>query len=251
MRLYNANGLARFDRRELSVWGAICTLEVLLLASYFAVTAASPGTALRYLVYPFVWINAAIFGYRRVEPDVGSRSHLAVGAGIAVAYFLTVMAVPGNIGLVDAGSAWSFRVGWYAPGWGPLVAAVTPWVRVYLVPFEVIGYLGLSYLVFANVLSITRGTLTGVFGLVTCVGCTVPVVAPVIGLLGGPASSLRTTAYAVSYDLGTAIFVLAVLALVYSHPSRRGLSDVRRPERGQEQYPEEQDREDEGDADEQ
>ncbi|WP_423751870.1 DUF7546 family protein [Salinirarus marinus] len=48
----------------------------------------------------------------------------------------------------------------------------------------------------------------------TCVGCTVPVFVPLVGLLGGPAASLTTTAYEWSYDLGTLFFILT-LGLLY------------------------------------
>jgi len=91
----------------------------------------------------------------------------------------------------------------YAPGWGPLVAFTSPWLRLYLVPFEVLGYASLAYLVYANVLDLTRSTFSGALGLVTCVGCTVPVLTPLVGVLGGPAAGLTTTAYAWSYDIGT------------------------------------------------
>jgi len=76
----------------------------------------------------------------------------------------------------------------YAPGWGPLVAFTSPWLRLYLVPFEVLGYASLAYLVYANVLDLTRSTFSGALGLVTCVGCTVPVLTPLVGVLGGPAA---------------------------------------------------------------
>lgn len=72
-------------------------------------------------------------------------------------------------------------------------------------------------LAYANVLQLTRGTLSSIFGLVTCVGCTVPVVAPLVGLLAGPSTSLATTAYRWSYDVGTAVFVITVWLLYASH----------------------------------
>jgi len=88
------------------------------------------------------------------------------------------------------------------------VAFTSPWLRLYLVPFEVLGYASLAYLVYANVLDLTRSTFSGALGLVTCVGCTVPVLTPLVGVLGGPAAGLTTTAYAWSYDIGTIIFLL-------------------------------------------
>jgi len=106
-------------------------------------------------------------------------------------------------------------------GVGPLVAFTSPWLRLYLVPFEVLGYASLAYLVYANVLDLTRSTFSGALGLVTCVGCTVPVLTPLVGVLGGPAAGLTTTAYAWSYDIRTIIFLLTVGLLSWSHRRSR------------------------------
>lgn len=221
-------------------WGALLVLETVLLLGYFSLTPAAPGSEIRYLVYPFVWINVAVYGVRRVGPHPRSRLHLGVAAVLAIAYFLVVMAIPGNIGFGTPGIEPSVRIGWYAPGWGPLVAVASPWLRLYLVPFEVIGYLGLTYLVFANLLALTRGTVSGLLGLATCIGCTVPILAPVAGILGGPATGLTATAYQWSYDLGTVIFVLSIGVLVASHPSTRGLRGSPGPDRREEENPKEQ-----------
>lgn len=199
--------------RRHRAWLGLFVLEGLALAGYFAV---APGTTgpVRYLVYPLVWINAGLWAAVRTEPTPGSRGHRLVGVAAAVAYFLLVMVVPGKLGFGPVIAPVDLRVAWYAPGWGPLVALSGP-VRLYLVPFEVVGYASLSYLVYANALDASRGVLSGALGLVTCVGCTVPVLVPVVGLLGGPAAGLATTAYRVSYDLGTAVF-LVTLGLLYA-----------------------------------
>lgn len=201
--------------RRAWAWVALVAAEGAVLAAYFAAGPAEVGEV-RYLVYPFVWINAGLWAVLRVRPAPGNRRHQLLGLGVGAGYFLLVMAVPGNVGLGDAGAV-SVRVGWYAPGWGPLFAVTSPWVRLFLVPFEVLGYAALAYLVYANALRFARGTLTGTLGLVTCVGCTVPVLAPVVGLLGGPASGLATTAYTWSYDVGTLLFLATVGLLVASH----------------------------------
>lgn len=203
------------DSRRARAWAALIALEVLVVAAYFAAVPGGVGE-LRYVAYPFVWINAGLWAVLRASPSAGSHRHRLVGLAVAAGYFLLVMAVPGNVGLGMAAEL-SVRVGWYVPGWGPLVAVSSPWVRLYLVPFEVLGYAGLSYLVYANALDLARGTISGALGLVTCVGCTVPVLAPVVGLLGGPAAGLSSTAYAWSYDLGTALYLLTLGLLLASH----------------------------------
>lgn len=206
------------DRAVASRWLALLVLEAASLWTYLALTGADQGP-LRYLLYPFVWINAAVYVVARTDLRTGSGRRRRLAAAVGVGYFLLVMAVPGNVGVGHLDGhlhLGSLRVAMAPPGWGPLVAYAGV-VRLYLVPFEVVGYLSLSYLVYANALRTTRGTLGGALGVVTCVGCTVPVLAPLLGLLGGPASGLVTTAYAYSYDAGTALFVLALGVLYASH----------------------------------
>lgn len=206
------------DRRAVRAGLALVALELLSVAAYFALSPDDPGR-LRYLLYPFVWINAGLWAVARTRPQAGSPRHRWLAVAVAVGYFLVVMAVPGNIGLghldghVHLGSV---RLAMASPGWGPILA-YEGLVRLYLIPFEVVGYLALSYLVYANALSLTRGALGGALGVATCVGCTVPVAAPLLGLLGGPTAGLVTTAYAYSYDLGTALFVLTLAVLHAGH----------------------------------
>lgn len=201
--------------RRHRAWLGLFVFEGLALVAYFAV---SPGTTgpVRYLVYPLVWINAGLWAVLRTSPAASSRRHRVLGLVAGVGYFLAVMGVAGKIGPGMAGAV-GLRVGWYAPGWGPLVAVSSPVVRLFLVPFEVAGYASLAYLVYANALEFARGTLSGALGLVACVGCTVPVFVPLVGLLGGPAASLTTTAYAWSYDLGTLLFLVTLGLLRASH----------------------------------
>lgn len=200
--------------RTVSVWLAVTVLEVYAIAAYFALTPDSPTGDLRYLFYPLVWTNAGVWAVVRADPAPGNWRHRAVGVAVAAAYFLAVLYVPGKLGPGTAGGAVAVRVEMAAPGWGPLVAVTSPWLRAFLVPFEVVGYAALSYLVYANALQFSRRTLSSVLGLATCVGCTVPVLAPLVGAFGGPTAGLATTAYAWSYDLGTGVFLLT-LGLLY------------------------------------
>lgn len=209
--------LGALRRPGLHVALAVCVLEAFLVVAYFAVTDAQPTNAVRYLVYPFVWINVGLWVVWRVDAAPGTRPQRVVAGAVAGTYLLVLLSLAGTIGPGVPGIPVGVRVELYAPGWGPLVAVTSPWLRLFLVPFEVVGYAALSYLFYATVLDLSRGAVSGVFGLVTCVGCTVPVLVPLVGALGGPATSLTTTAYAWSYDLGTLFFVLTVALLYWSH----------------------------------
>lgn len=207
------------DSRRVRAWVGLLMVEGLALASYFAISPDQIGE-LRYAIYPFVWINVGLWAVLHTSPSPRNRQHRLLGIGISMAYFLVVMAIPGKIALGTATTPTTLRIGWYVPGWGPLIAVQSPWIRLFLVPFEVVGYASLTYLVYANVLQYTRGTVTGALGLVTCIGCTVPIAAPLVGLLGGPATSLTTTAYSWSYDIGTLVYLITVLLLYGSHNRR-------------------------------
>ena len=215
--------LTRFDwrptRDDLLVAAVVFNAELLAVLVYLAFEPVTIDSW-RFIVYGFLWINAGLWGVRRTTPYPGSRLHRAGGMIVASAYLLVVLYVPGVIGIGAPGTPIDLRVAMYAPGWGPIMAFTSPWLRVYLVPFEVLGYASLAYLVYANVLELTRRAVSGVLGLVTCVGCTVPILTPFVGMLGGPAASLTTTAYAWSYDIGTVIFLLTVVVLSWTH--RRG-----------------------------
>ncbi|MFB6105008.1 MAG: hypothetical protein ABEJ57_08035 [Halobacteriaceae archaeon] len=208
------------DWRAIRPWVALFLGLVYAVMAYFWLTDATPTGEVRYLLYPVVWITVGAWAIAATDPSPGNRRHMGIAGAVATLYFLAVLWVPGNIGLADA-SVVTWRVEMYSPGWGPLVAVVSPWVRLFLVPFEVVGYAALAYLVYANLLTLARGTIGGALGLVTCVGCTVPVLAPLVGVLGGPATSLTTTAYAYSYDLGTLFFVATVGVLYHSHRRTR------------------------------
>jgi len=207
--------------RTLRPWVALFLVLVYAVMAYFWVTDATPTREVRYVLYPLVWITVGAWAVAATDPAPSNRRHLVLAAVVAAIYFLVMLWVPGNIGHGHAASV-AWRVEMYSPGWGPLVAVVSPWVRLFLVPFEVVGYAALAYLVYANVLTLARGTVGGALGLVTCVGCTVPVLAPLVGVLGGPATSLTTTAYAYSYDLGTLFFVATVAILYHSHRRATG-----------------------------
>lgn len=194
-------------------WIAVFVLEIYAVIAYFQATGATPTAELRYLLYPLVWMTVAVWAMFAVDLKSESRLRKVLSSMIGVVYFLGLLWISGNLGLGIPGSEFALRTEMYSPGWGPLVVVTGPWLRLFLVPFEVIGYAGLSYLLIGNVLELSRGTISGALGLVTCVGCTVPVLVPLVGLLGGPATSLTTTAYAYSYDLGTLLFVLTMVLL--------------------------------------
>ncbi|SEV99813.1 DUF7546 family protein [Halobacterium jilantaiense] len=204
------------DRGTLLTWAAVLNGELVLVLLYFALSSSTPGDVL-WLAYPFVWLNVAAWGVRRVGvPSASRRQWLAAGA-VGVAYFLLLGGVGGLYMFhgADLGS----RIAWLSPGWGPALVYSGPTVTVSLLPFKVGGYAALAYLVAVTVVDTARTGLAGFLGLLSCVSCTWPVLATLATGLFGSASTAVVVAESQPYALSTAVFVSSVLLLVW-RPSR-------------------------------
>jgi hypothetical protein len=193
-------------------WAVLLLGEAAVLGAHVALAGA--GVEPRYLLYPFVWVNAGLWAVWRVGPvrAAGRRRRLAAGVGLA--YLLVLVAVDGTLGLAS-GAASGLRVAWLPPGWGPAVLYRGTLLDLTLFPFKAVGYAALSYLVAATVASATRTALGGLVGLFSCTSCTLPVAAAVVsGVAGGTGVLAAGSSLAWSYDLSTAVFVLSVGLLV-------------------------------------
>ncbi|MFC7153993.1 hypothetical protein ACFQPA_00800 [Halomarina halobia] len=216
----------RFDRLPADLrWLAPLVLaEALLLVGYFGVTDARP-TTLRYVLYPFVWIDVGLWAAVRTAPRPAGRHRRWAAALVAVAYFLVLAWLAGLIGAYPGGHghAHAHVHGWQfvpsAPGWGPRIAYAGHAFHVAFVPYQVLAYLVLAYLVYARALDASAAALPGAVGLLSCIGCSFPIVASIAATALGTSSGLTTAATAISLDLSTAAFVLAV-ALLYWVPRR-------------------------------
>lgn len=199
---------------------AAVALEAALLAGYFLATPATV-TVPRYVVYPFVWINAAVVAVARTDPPRAPFRRSAVAAVVAAAYFLLVANWAGLVGLTGAGhhaveGLLGLHVGAGSPGW-ERVRLVTRTVYVSFVPFRVIGYFGLAYLVYVTVLDATTAVVSGALGLFSCLSCSFPILASLVAAVWGGSLALGSTVSAYSLDLSTLAF-LASVALLYWRP---------------------------------
>ncbi|WP_257297537.1 hypothetical protein [Haloarchaeobius sp. FL176] len=195
----------------------LVAVELLVLAAYFVATGERVFD-LRYVVYPFVWINVAAYAVVHTAPVTGSPRTKAVAAAVALGYLALLAWLVGIVGLHDVGTAATgLSVRLASPGWGPIVAYVAPFGHVTLVPFRVLGYLALSYLVYATVVEAASSSVGGLVGLFSCVSCALPVVSSVGASLTGSTSAALGTVYAFSLDASTLVFVVAV-ALLYWRP---------------------------------
>ncbi|WP_323675516.1 hypothetical protein [Halorubellus sp. PRR65] len=202
---------------------AVVLAEVALLAGYLGLTGAS-ATSVRYLLYPFVWIDLGLSAVFAVDVP-GTSSALARRAALAVASaYLATLAFAG--GLVDVtvladghGHAHGAGVDLAVftalpPGWGPTVVLDAPSATLTLVPYKVVGYVALAYLTYAAVVDTAASAASGAIGLLSCASCSWPVFASLLAAaLGGEA--VANALYAHSMDLSTVAFVAAVALLAW------------------------------------
>lgn len=205
------DNLARLrPERGTLLWGAVLVnAELIALLLYLAQPGVTP-TAVRYYVYPFVWINVGLWALVRTDmPTANRRRRFAAGA-LAVAYFLVLAYAGGLVGPGLGAAATGSRIAPLPPGAGPAFVYGGESLRLVLFPYKVVGYVALTYLVYATVLDVSRSALGGVLGLLSCVSCTWPVFTAVASGVVGSSSAVASAALAESYGLSTVVFVLTV-----------------------------------------
>ncbi|PSQ19080.1 hypothetical protein BRD00_02205 [Halobacteriales archaeon QS_8_69_26] len=207
-------------RQTLLVLGGLLIAEFLAVVWYFALTDSAP-TGLRYLVYPFVWINVGLLAAWHTSPAPASARDRRIAAALAAGYALLLAYFGGVIGpgtALGGGPVFGLSVHFVSPGWGPALVYGGEYLQVAVIPFEAIGYAALVYLVYATIIDATGAAVSGVLGLLSCVSCSWPIVASLVtGAVGGSGAAIAVSA---SYDLSTLVFVVTV-ALLFWRPFER------------------------------
>lgn len=225
----------RPDRRTV-LYGALLLNTQLLLTFGYVLVSDVVVTAPRYLLYPWLWIDVALLAVWKTDvPTVDSasrRRRLAIAGGYGL-----VLAVAGGLvslqpGLLDAvlggGSPHTHTNGHHLagltiewglpPGMGPALLYQGGILRLALLPYEVVGYAALTFLVYVGMAETAGSTLSGVLGLFSCVSCAWPIFGAVVTTLFGGGSALAMAATSWPYDLSALIFISAV-GLLYWRPT--------------------------------
>ena len=198
-------------RRTLLYTAAVANTLILLLLTYALATDRTPTV---YWAVPVVWLTVGAWAVLRTSrPPAPDRTRLVAGA-VAGGYFV-VLAVAG--GLVGPGSSpatgLSVQFTQLPPGWNPALLYGGAALRVAVVPYAAFGYAVLSYLVYLTAIEAKSAAAGGILGLFSCVSCTMPVVASVLGGFLGGSGALAAAASAQTYVAGTVVFVVTVLLL--------------------------------------
>lgn len=203
----------RLDRAVAVPAAALVAVQALILLAYYARPDVVPSL---FPVYPFVWIDVALLALATTTPPAGSRRRRLVAAVVAAGYFL-VLAYFGGLVAAGAGTA-PLQVNWSLPvGYSPMLFYDGA-VFLAVMPYELVGYLALAFLVYVTILDAAGAALSGVVGLFSCVSCTWPVLGTVAASVFGGTSQLTAAVYRLSPGLSTLVFVSAV-ALLWWRPT--------------------------------
>jgi hypothetical protein len=192
------------------LWAGIFAAEAVALGTYLLTVGGVDQ--LRYALYPFVWINVGLYAVARVDRPTVQGRRLWLAAGTALAYGVVLGVVTGLVGLPHVGHAHpsGLQVSLSAPGWGPRIAYVLDGFHLYFVPYRVVGYVALSYLLFVRLADLSLASGAGILGVASCLGCAFPLVT---SLFAGAGAATLAAVTGYSLDLSTAAFILAVAAL--------------------------------------
>jgi hypothetical protein len=233
---------SRFDwrptRDDLLVAAVVLNAELLAVLVYLALEPVTIDSW-RFIVYGFLWINAGLYAVATTRPSPAATNTRRLALLVATVYFLLLAAAGGIVGpshtsplaslLTDGhlhshgtGGGASVDVRLLPPGWGPALVYQGSWLMVILMPYKVIGYLSLAYLVYATAIDAAGTALTGSLGLLSCISCTWPVVGSLVATLFGSGSVVVAAATTWPYDISTVAFLATVAVLTWRPLERVG-----------------------------
>lgn len=214
--LTRARDVLDIDLYTLTVVNLVISLQLVGAVTYTVLTGATfPGV--RYFVIPFIWINVAIWAVVKTSPTTRGAKHTAIAFGISVVYLLSTLYLSGLLrpstgSLEQITGMAGFGVTWRSIGWGPTLLYSGEWVSLVLIPYQVIGYLALAYLLYVSILDITNSAAGGIIGLIPCPGCAAPLFTSLAaGIAGTSSAFMLLVTY--QYELATVLFIIAIAIL--------------------------------------
>jgi hypothetical protein len=200
--------LGERQQRALLYAGTVANTLVVVLLAYAVFSNRTPT---RYWLFPVVWFAVGTWALVRTSPAPADRRTKRVAAAVSVGYFAVLAVAGGLAGLAGpVATGLTVQVTELPPGWNPAVIYVGESLRVSLIPYSTFGYGVLSYLVYATALEARGAVAGGLLGLFSCVSCTLPVIASLVGGFVGGGAALAAAATTQTYGVGTLVFVVTV-----------------------------------------
>lgn len=213
---------AELDRTTLSLIIGIILLQILVIFLYLRVTFSRITNPL-ILVYPVIWITVGLTVILTTEPVSASPRAKRLAVLVGVGYFGILAAAGGilSLGTLFTGNQGPtgvrVAIASVPPGWGPAIMYNGPYLNVVLIPFELVGYIALTYLVYVTILDVSGSALSGVIGLFSCVSCSWPILGTILSSMFGSTSIVVAFATNQPYGFSTIVF-LSAIGLLYWRP---------------------------------
>jgi len=197
----------------------------LLLAVLYGVAFGTSILSFHVFLIPFIWTTVSVVTVWYTDRVSRGWKPTAFAGAVAVGYLSLFLWLSGTVGFtpsqvepVTGELGFGLEVG-RSLGWGPIIYYSGEWVGARLIPYQIIGYASLSYLVYVTVLDATRSAGAGTLGLILCPGCAAAAFVPAFGGIAGLSAALSLFLQ-YSYEIGTVMFVVA-MGWLYYQPSVR------------------------------
>ncbi|MDZ7687473.1 MAG: hypothetical protein U5J64_01910 [Halobacteriales archaeon] len=201
-----------------AVWTLFVGLQIAAVAVYFLVTDTVALTAHHALI-PVVWVTLGAWAVVNTPLPDELPSYAPLVAVVSGVYLLILLYLGGMVGTTTSPGS-SFFVSSASPGWGPIFGYTAEVFYLRVVPFQFVGYVVLAYLVFVALTDTATSLVGAAVGMVSCVGCTWPIIAGILSVVGAGGVGATSAVQSLSYELSTVVFAVAVLVLYrYASPS--------------------------------
>lgn len=213
--------LGRPSRTAVAVIAIILVGQLSLLGLYLS--SFQPRISY-FLFYPIIWITVSCWVLLHARSNAENARQQLVAAGIALLYFLLLAYLGGIFSLHPTTApaeafATGLRIeGAAPPGYAPALFYVGSTVTLALIPYLLVGYVTLAYLVYITILDTWKASAPGLLGIFGCIGCSWPILASLVASAGGMTGAVATAVYDNAYPLSTIAFLLAV-GLLYWRPA--------------------------------
>ncbi len=191
------------------------------------------GNRITHFFIPFIWITISmwvIWHTRPTSPRCLSQILAATGSLI---YLLILLYLSGLIGLSTPhlepltgpsgfGLIWGRTL-----GWSPSLLYTGDWLTVMIIPYQAIGLIALSYLLYDALLDFARSAIGGIIGIAACPVCVGPLFASMLAS-GVSGSSLVLFFGRYGYEINTVLFVFAVGVLYYRNEIYIAYQNIKR-----------------------
>ncbi|MFP4174804.1 MAG: hypothetical protein ACLFSW_03385 [Halobacteriales archaeon] len=196
-------------QRRAVPWVLFVAVQVAAVALYF-ILSDTVAVTVRHALYPVIWVTLSAWVFVRTPLPDELPWYAPVVAVVSGVYFLALLWLAGLVGTAESPGL-AIDVTGASPGWGPVLAYSGDLVYLRIIPFQVVGYAALAYLVFVALTDTASSLVGAAVGLVSCVGCTWTLVAGALSVVGSAGVTAVVQSY--SYELSTLVFVTAVVVL--------------------------------------